>query len=158
MLPAVPLLPNLEARTDGERSIETVAARDLARYYRLLARELRSVRLTEQEAMLVWQALTQVWAARADGQAPPGRSLVEAVDAEYQRLAGLSSLDRVIREDLLVRLAALSRAQELALLDACERMMVHIRRQGWSDIPTLLRTFGFACGWGGELSRGGGRQ
>ena len=102
-LPATPLRPDLQARVDAERSVATIATPDVARYYRLLARELRSVQLGDQEALLIWHALTQVWAARAERRAPPGRTLVEAADAEFSRQAGLPTLDRIIREDLLGR-------------------------------------------------------
>jgi hypothetical protein len=59
------LWAELERRACGERPEAEVAIWDLARYYHLLARVLDGLTLTEQEAMLIWRALTQASAAHA---------------------------------------------------------------------------------------------
>jgi hypothetical protein len=138
------LWAELERRAWGERPEAEIAIRDLARYYYLLARVFDGLTLTEQEAMLISRALTQVWAAGAEQQqqSPAFPSLAAAVAAESRRLQGTATVEGVKIEDLVERLERLDPAQTLALIDACERFQARVQRQGWGPVPRLLQEVG----------------
>jgi hypothetical protein len=142
------LWAELERRAWGERAEGEIAIRDLARYYHLLARELEGLGLNEQEAVLIWQALTQGWTPGTEQhqQAPPFRSLVDTVAAEWCRLQGTATVEQVQIGDLAGRLERLSPAQTLALIDACERFQARVQCRGWGPMPQLLQEVGLLRG------------
>jgi hypothetical protein len=129
------LLAALHDRAGARQTAATIATRDLARYYRLLREQLATIALSEGETMLIHRALE---AARAE-RFP---SLVEAVAAEAERQLGFSDTREVHTVELLVRLKSLTALQTLALIDALERFEARNQRNGWGDIPTVLRAVG----------------
>jgi hypothetical protein len=137
------LWAELEQRAWGGRAEAEIAIRDLARYYHLLARTLEGLGLNEQEAMLIWQALTQVWTARTEQhlQPRPFPSLAAAVAAEGRRLQETKA-EEVQIDELVERLERLSPAQTLALIDACERFQGRVQRQRWRPKSHLLQEVG----------------
>lgn len=139
-LDAPDLLPFLEIRADPERTGEQIAARDLARYYGLLARELAGLSFTRAEAELLYHAVTGATRAREDGE--PFASLAAAVLAEWRRTCGMDHRQPAHGDALAERVAGFTAAQTLAVLDACERFGALARREGWTEIPDMLRAVG----------------
>ncbi len=124
------VIANLEARSTPSLDASRVAARDLARYYRLLATELRAMTLTDGEAHLIVAAVVALRTAQAEGRHLA--SLADAVEAEYAQHVGGSILHHtpVDGDALVARLGALSRTATVALIDAGERALVLRRRKG----------------------------
>lgn len=105
-----PLASALEAR--GANAAEVVR-RDLARYYQLLERELRWVRLSEPEASLICDALNGSFIDDPQG--------LEAEIADACDLDGLHTKWGVDRDALLTSIRSWTYAQRAAVLDAVER-------------------------------------
>jgi hypothetical protein len=139
-LDAPTLRPHLETRADPERSPAEVAARDLARYYGLLARELAALRFTKAEGVLLHHAHAAAQSAREEGE--PFASFSAAVEYEWRRTCGMHTVQAAHGDELAERVAAFTPAQTLAVLDACERFRVLVKRDGWTDIPVMLRAVG----------------
>jgi hypothetical protein len=140
------VLAQIRSRCNREQLTGKVATRDLARYYGMLAKELRTIRLSTQEAILVWRALVTVWRAQADGQPTAFPSLPAAVEAEWRRCMGCQDIRGVDCPALVARLQALTPAQTLALVDAAERFQALVKRDGWGPIPDLLMAVGLGQG------------
>ena len=115
----------MAARLDG-RSLGQQAARDLERYYEALARELRTIELTEREASLICDALNGslldvssaalIWAEVSDG--------VRYNQLDQKWLAedrGAGAGAHFAAEQLIEKLRSLTYTQSLALADAVER-------------------------------------
>ena len=134
------LLAELHARLDGSNEPEMLLVRDLARYYGLLARELATVQLTQEETIVLKGAVWAAAQARMGGT--PFGSFVEAVAAEFRSTQGMADRRTVRGDDLVARVAAWTPAQTLAVVDACERFWALARRDGWTDVPTMLRAVG----------------
>jgi hypothetical protein len=106
-----------EVRRRGERRGST-AARDLRRYYALLAQCLAEVSLSEPEALLVCEALR--------GHAMDERSY----DLLFGRVAlaiakgGLDRAQGVDGDALVRKLQALDRGQAMSVVDAVERLVL----------------------------------
>ena len=133
------LRPHLGTRSDPECTPAEVAARDLARYYGLLARELAALRFTKAEGVLLHHAHAAAQSAREDGE--PFSSFAAAVASESRRIGGLPHLSGA-GAGLAERVAAFTPAQTLAVLDACERFRALIKRDGWTEIAAMLRAGG----------------
>lgn len=97
-----------------------VAARDLERYYDILAAELRGVSLTEAEAMALVDALSGVL------HEPPevARTMLWAGVDDAICLDGLDAKWNIDGPALVAKLRALSPAQAMAVIDAVERWWV----------------------------------
>src|SRR5689334_18256650 len=102
-LDASDLLPFLTVRSDPDRNPSTVAARDLARYYGLLARELAALDFTRAEAELLYHAVIGANRAREDGE--PFASLAAAVLAEWRRTCGIEHVQASRGDELAERVA-----------------------------------------------------
>ena len=76
------LLAKLAGRLDGSRDPDTLLAREIARYYGLLARELATVQLGALEASVLEVAVRAAERARVAGT--PFASFAEAVEAEVR--------------------------------------------------------------------------
>ena len=133
------LLAELRAHLDGSNEPETLLARDLARSYGLLARELATVRLSRIEAEVLHVAVRG--AERARVADTPFGSLAEAVEAEVRRVRGLDLRSRWALNDdaLIAAVAAWTPAQTLAVLDACERVRAAAYRGSSTFLAELLR-------------------
>jgi hypothetical protein len=105
-----PLASALEARGDN---LAEVVRRDLGRYYQLLERELRWVRLSEGEASLLCDAL--------NGSLIDDPQVLEAEIADACDLDGLHAKWAIDRDALLASLRSWTYAQRVAVLDAVER-------------------------------------
>lgn len=110
-----------------------VAARDLDRYYAILAAELRGVHLSEPEAMLLIDSLQGVLHELPES-APT--MLWAGVDDSI-RLDGLDAKWDVDGPALVATLRALSPAQAMAVIDAVERWWViaGAAAAGEGDVP-----------------------
>ena len=116
-----------------------MAARDLVRYYGLLARELAALRFTKAEGVLLHHAHAAAQSAREDGE--PFPSFAAAVESESRRIGGLPHLAGA-GAGLAERVAAFTPVQTLAVLDACERFRVLVERGGWTEVAAMLRAVG----------------
>lgn len=116
------------------RALET--ERDIQRYRRLLADELQRLALTEDEALLICDALNGVW-----------------VDESSYRLVGTEILDAIQHDNLHIkwqvadlalakRLAEATPGQSLALVDAVERFWREA--EDVDDTRELVRRVGLA--------------
>ena len=135
------LLAELEARGWPDRDPGSVAMRDLARFYRLLADELRAVPLREAEGVLIHVALSQARAARERGEDAP-TSLPDAVEWANRR-NGLAEPNRVNVTDLISRLRALPPVRALAVLDAFRRLRPLLSAHGGRSMLELMQAVGF---------------
>lgn len=126
-----PLAQEVDAR--GDNPNET-ARRDLERYYDLLRHELRSVVLTEPEALVVCDALN---GARMDVAA--ARLVWAAVDDAIQH-DSLGVKWAVDGTELVTKLRGLTTAQALALVDAVERWwgLSSPETQGLRDVGLIM--------------------
>lgn len=105
-------LPLLQAR--GEPSA-MLLHREIDRYYTALAAELRTVSLTEDEAMLICDAL--------NGTLTEPATMARHLDADIEdaiRMDGLAEKWKVDGEWLITKLAALSFTASLACIDVVE--------------------------------------
>ena len=134
------LLAELYARLNGANDPDTLLAREVARYYGLLARELANVELTQEETTVLRGAVQGAARARVAGS--PFGSFAEAVAAEFQSTQGMADRRTVRGDDLVARVTGWSPAQTLAVVDACERFWALACRDGWTDVPTMLRAAG----------------
>ena len=134
------LLAELAARLDGSRDPDTLLAREVARYYGLLARELAAVQLTREEAAVLRVAVRGTERARIAGS--PFGSFAEAAESEWRRTEGLSDRRTVRREPFVARVAAWSPGQTLAAIDALEQLRALTYRGGWTTLPEMLRAVG----------------
>ena len=112
----------------------------MARYYRLLKKELAAIHLSQQEAMLIWYALIRLRGAGKGTRAFP--SLAAAVAGEWRTRHGLSDMQEVDGRRLIARLEALRPAQTLALIDAWERLQTPVAARGWELLPKMLLEIG----------------
>lgn len=114
-----PLLERLQerSRAAGAPELSDVAHRDAERYYALLAETLKTVTLTEAEAMLLCDALNGVLAA----EPPAVARLLWAQVEDAVRLDGLAEKWGVNGIALVGELKSYSFAQCLAVIDAAER-------------------------------------
>lgn len=113
--------PQLDLRlTSSLGSPGRVAARDLDRYYAVLAAGLRRVNLTEPEAMLVIDALNGVL---HDAPESIPTMLWAGVD-DAIRLDGLDAKWGVDGAALVAKLRALTPTQASAVVDAVERWWI----------------------------------
>jgi len=94
------------------------------------------------EAVVVWEAMQAVWKAKDDGRHAQFESLAAAVEDAAHRLLGYSDTRGVNGPELVARIAALSPLQELALIDAMERLRVRIFTKGWAAWSVMLREVG----------------
>lgn len=92
-----------------------IAERDLERYYYALEQTLRSVELTEQEALLICDAMNGVLVE------PHTAQLLWAQIADAVEIDGLDRKWGVDGAALTAKLRGLSYAQALAVSDAVER-------------------------------------
>ena len=128
------LLGPLTARQDGERlSRDRVAARDLERYYAVLAAELRRLDLTRDEAMLVLDSLNGVLHETPESAA----TMLWASVSDSIELDGLDRKWGVDGAALITKLRALSVAGALALIDAAERwwVLAGAAQEGGGAVP-----------------------
>lgn len=112
-----------------EGSTNMVARRDLGRYYRLLADELRSVNLTEAEASLICYALNGPHLM--DVGSLRGLSALTVLRVEVSDAITLNAYDLkwgVNGGELAAKLDALTPGQAMAIIDAVERF--------WADCAT----------------------
>lgn len=128
------LAPLQERTTPNGFSPDVIAKRDLARYYALLADELRSLDppLTVGEACLLMDVLNGTFLDEHTY-----RFLVVEVSDGIT----LNQVDRKWDVDgpaLVARVAAMSPGQRLALVDAAERFWLHPEQ----DTDELLRRVG----------------
>ena len=134
------LLAQLAERLDGSNDADTLLAREVARYYGLLARELAAVQLTREEAAVLQVAVRGTERARIAGS--PFGSLAEAVAAEIRRTQDLPAQRVVDGEKLVAGVATWSPARTVAVLDACERVRAAAHRGGSTTLAELLRAVG----------------
>ena len=107
-----------------------IVARDLGRYYALLARSLAALTLTEAEASLICDACNgTLWE-------PHTIPLLWAAVDDAIRLNGLADRWRVDGAALVVKLRALSAGETFALADAVERFW---RQPGSNDHPVAVQ-------------------
>lgn len=126
---------DLSCRASGEQSKSLAARRDLERYYSLLKNYLANVRLTDEEASLVVDALNG--SPHATGVYGSLYGKIEdaiRLDALDQKW-GVNGLDmlRKLREEI-------SNTGELAIIDACERFWNLPEDDG--DLKKKLRVVG----------------
>lgn len=146
---AAHLIEAIEARDfDGksqtgrppEGSTNMVARRDLERYYRLLADELRSVNLTEEEASMICDALNGTHLM--DVGSLRGLSALTVLRVEVSDSITLNAYDRkwgINEGELAAKLAALTPGQAMAIIDAVERF--------WADCENAtVQNVGLAKG------------
>lgn len=118
---AAPVRGARATRTGGRAA---VAARDLDRYYTLLARDLRAVALTRGEAgLLVALANGTLW---EPWSATPALLAAQVEDADPAEVAPWG----VDVPALVARLRALTPGQALAVVDACERSWLRTPADG----------------------------
>lgn len=125
--------PQLAARARAEESLGLVAARDLARYYALLARERRAAELSRAEALALIDALGGWFADPADAPF----LWLEVADALPDGLAAKWGIDGPA---LVAKLQALPPGQAQALVDAAERWWLLPEENG--DNEARLRAVG----------------
>ena len=114
------LLGPLALREDGNRlSRDRVAARDLARYYAVLASELARLDLTRNETMLIIDSLNGTV-----HDTPESARLLWAGVADAITLDGLAEKWSVDGPALVAKLRSLSLAGALAVIDAAERWWI----------------------------------
>ena len=142
MTPVPPGLPHplvigeIRDRVPQEQDGSQVAARDLARYYRILREALATLEFSRAQIMIVWHGLTT---ARL-GDSP---SLLAAIEAEEWRLRGMSDRLDVIAESFLAKVKALTPLQLLALIDGLERFNAINQRGSHARHEDVLRAVGF---------------
>lgn len=129
---AGPLAGPLAERAFGDESVSLVAKRDLERYYEALRRELATVRLSRDEALLICDACNGTLFE------PHSVPLLWAEIDEAIRAAGLAQKWGVDGEALVTNLRDLSYAQALAVVDAVERFW----RLEVTDFDPALRAVG----------------
>ena len=134
------LLAELHARLTGANEPDTLLARDLARYYAFLARELATVRLEHEEVTVLGDAVHAAEQARIAGS--PFATLAEAVEAELRGTENLPRRPEVNGQLLIAAVAAWTPGQMLAVLDARERVRAIARQGGQTTLAELLRTAG----------------
>ena len=128
----------LRARSGYRRSLGQQAARDLGRYYRILADELAMLTFSIEEASLLVE-VANGWEVEPWLR---GALAVEIRDALI--LGGAAERWRIpVPGDLLGRIASLTPAQEAAVVDACERYwQTRPEEQGEWNLPGDLRRLG----------------
>jgi hypothetical protein len=103
------------AGQEGRTILSNVARRDLERYYHALGETLRTVTLSEREALLICDALNGTLVE------PHTAQLLWAQIDDAIRLDGLADKWEVDGPALVARLRTLSYCQALAVTDAVER-------------------------------------
>lgn len=135
-----PLIEALRERSDRaevpaddepDRGLSLVARRDLARYYALLADELRCLELSEAEASLIVDATNGLWIDERTCRYLPFE-IEEAISIDH-----LDAKWGVDRAELLAKLQAATPGQLMALADAKERFWNHP-----NPLPDALRRAG----------------
>jgi hypothetical protein len=111
------LAPMLEERAQEGDSSGQIAARDLARYYRTLADELRRVSLEEPE----WNLLRDSLNGYLHTPGIPAHIALLANVEDSIKLDGAAKKWQTDGDALLAKLRALTPTQALAVLDAVEQ-------------------------------------
>lgn len=135
------LAPALDARADpgsGAAGRNPVARRDLARLYAALAAELRRRDWAPAEALALADACAG-WVAGDDDARMLGVRVKDAID-----LDGIATRHGLDAAAFLARVAALSPAGALAVVDACERFwaLAGADPDADADAGDLLRAVG----------------
>lgn len=133
---AGPVAPDLAARTRAGTAVGARARDDLERYYRLLARALAGVQLSEDEASLIVDALNGMLTE------PHTAHLLWAEIDDAITGDGLAEKWSVDGQALVARLRALTPFAALAVSDAAERYWLDTHLTPTRDHTERLRAVG----------------
>lgn len=128
----------IQERTNSYNSLGSIAKRDLERYYALLSAELRTVDLSEAEAMLICDAQNGILM-----ESHSMRLLWAGIDDAI----ALDRLDQKWHVDggpLVAKLRTLSPAQTYAICDAAERFWVRNGEHPEESNQERVRAVGLA--------------